>query len=385
MTWIGAPPRKPASPNDTAGSTDKKPPAITENVQFTVYRPACVIPQRWHPLLVFTHLADLPKDAEDRSEHPYETVRRLALDALGERIGGYADLRADTRQPVPREGHITVVPEATGLEFYPPSRSFLWLGDVHKEEFQLRAAAEMDGRTTAGRVSVFLGSVLLAEVDLRVRVDRALGAVAAGQAVASQSAGRFRKIFASYSHLDWAIVRDFRRFAHSLGDEYLLDVTHLRAGEAWSERLEKLIAEADVFQLFWSWNSLESPFVTREWRHALALGRPVFVRPVYWQQPLPSRPERDLPPDELRRLHFRYIPLGQAGDDAGEDSSPTDLDERHVFHYRPSSCPARQRARRSFRSISLLVIVALALAASITFGKPVLMFVRQAAQALMGR
>src|SRR5262249_46648346 len=55
---------------------------------------------------------------------------------------------------------------------------------------------------------------------------------------------------------------------------------------------------------FWSWNAMESPFVEREWRYALGLKRPRFVCPVYWEKPMPERPEKGLPPEELRRLHF---------------------------------------------------------------------------------
>ena len=87
------------------------------------------------------------------------------------------------------------------------------------------------------------------------------------------------------------------------------DVTALRSGEIWDQRILQLIEEADVFQLFWSWNALESEHVAREWQHALALRRPRFVRPVYWEDPLPAKPERNLPPAELTSLHFQKLPL----------------------------------------------------------------------------
>ena len=60
-----------------------------------------------------------------------------------------------------------------------------------------------------------------------------------------------------------------------------------------------------MFQLFWSWNALSSPLVREEWRQALALNRPHFVRPVYWEEPLPER--AGLPPVELKRLHFQRV------------------------------------------------------------------------------
>ena len=79
----------------------------------------------------------------------------------------------------------------------------------------------------------------------------------------------------------------------------------LRAGEVWDQRLLEIMKQADVFQLFWSWNALSSPLVREEWRQALALNRPHFVRPVYWEEPLPE--QAGLPPVELRRLHFQRV------------------------------------------------------------------------------
>jgi hypothetical protein len=96
--------------------------------------------------------------------------------------------------------------------------------------------------------------------------------------------------------------------ARALGDQYLQDVLTLRAGEDWDQRLMELIAEADVFQLFWSSNSMVSRNCRREWERALDLGRQSFVRPVYWEDPLPQAPHLDLPPQTLRELHFAKVP-----------------------------------------------------------------------------
>ena len=54
------------------------------------------------------------------------------------------------------------------------------------------------------------------------------------------------------------------------------------------------IRAADVFQLFWSRNSMTSPWVRQEWEYALSLGRAHFIRPTYWETPMPEAPERDL-------------------------------------------------------------------------------------------
>jgi hypothetical protein len=68
-----------------------------------------------------------------------------------------------------------------------------------------------------------------------------------------------------------------------------------------------------VFQLFWSSNSMRSRYCQQEWEHALALRRPSFVRPLYWEDPLPEDPTQGLPPVVLRDVHFVKVRSAPAG------------------------------------------------------------------------
>ena len=133
--------------------------------------------------------------------------------------------------------------------------------------------------------------------------------------------------FPSYSHRDSAIVEQFERFAEASGDEYLRDVRALRSGEEWDPRLRDFIDEAHVFQLFWSREAMASPNVADEWRYALSLNRPGFIRPTYWEQPMPTSP--GLPPKELGRFHFhpfdKAILSPQRLDAAAAISAPDEL------------------------------------------------------------
>jgi len=285
------------------------PPYMDENVQFTVYRPKAVKPEIDYDLLFFAHLSELPPDSPPEEPKPVEMVKRQAKKILGERALDYQDLIQDSGQAVPRQSELTVIPEVPGIEFNPPRRDFFWVGKVHQERFLLRASSDLDGKTARGRVSIFLGKILLAEISISIRVDSTL-AETGSEPVQNEisSAKKYRKIFASYSHRDSKVVEEFERYAYAVGDEYLRDVVHLRTGEVWNKRIEDMIDDADIFQLFWSKNSMYSTFVEQEWRHALSLKRPSFIRPVYWEHPLPQ--EKDLPPEELRQLHFqRVIPL----------------------------------------------------------------------------
>jgi hypothetical protein len=287
-------------PEKTEGITPPRPLHLHEDVQFTVYRPQVIQPLKWYPLLAFAHLSKAP--SEEHTD-PVEQMHAMAAQSLGEMASSYAELRQDSAAAVPHEGRLTFVPEVAGVEFNPERRSFVWYESVHREEFRLRAGEDLVGRTARGRLTVFLGSLILAEVPLVIRVDRA----AAELPLEPQRARRYRRLFASYSRKDAAIVAEYARYARAVGDEYLIDLTSVRSGEPWNDRILKLIEAADVFQLFWSWNAMGSAYVRQEWEHALGLRRTSFIRPVYWEDPLPMSPAQQLPPEALTRLNFTRI------------------------------------------------------------------------------
>ena len=277
-------------------------PPLDENVQFTVFRPAEVEPSRWYSLLAFVHLAERRPDEPD-SPDPIKEVQEQAERLLGRDLADYKSVASDSLRAIPRSGELTLQPDVDGIEFNPARCSFRWEQSVHRAEFQLRCRPGPASRIARGRLTIFWGALIVGDVPLAIRV-----VAHAGNKVARAPAdvGRpYRNIFASYSRRDVAIVKQVDEILESLGDRYLRDVRDLRAGEVWSEELRGLIARADVFQLFWSWNALSSPFVRQEWEFALGLQRANFVRPVYWEEPLPSR--GDLPPEALRRLHFHQL------------------------------------------------------------------------------
>ena len=273
---------------------------VDENVQFTVYRRSVVQPARWYPLLAFAHLAERRPDATDELD-PVREVQAQARQVLGESADAFQALTSDSRSGVMRDGELRFVPQVEGVEFNPSERRFIWSESVHREEFRMRASPAMDGRIARGVLTVYAGNLVLADVLLTIRVDKD-----SRDAREEHSEARpYRRIFASYSHRDRSIVEEFEAHARATGDRYLRDVISLRAGEHWSDRLPEMISDADVFQLFWSWNAMASPMVHKEWQYALDLGRTHFVRPVYWEEPLPEQP--GLPPEELRSLHFQRV------------------------------------------------------------------------------
>lgn len=293
--------------------------ALDENVQFTVFRPKSLVPATWSTMLVFAHLSERRADARPDEPDPVAEVARQAEAILGD-LREHGRQTVDSLEAVPREGELTIVPHADGITFNPPSRSFTWSESVHREEFRLRADARRPEGVARGRLTVFLGSLIIAEVGLTFRI--AAESTPEDRTTVADIARRYRRIFASYSHQDHAIVDEFTEYARAMGDRYLRDVVDLRAGQRWQAALEDLIRQADIFQLFWSRNSLSSANVRHEWQFALGLQRASFIRPVYWEEPLPAL--ADMPP-ALSAIHFQRIRLRRTNRDpepATETSRP---------------------------------------------------------------
>jgi hypothetical protein len=297
---------------------DEPKPVIDRQVRFTVYRPDRVQPEVWNSMLAFAYRGGDDEEGGGDLKVSFKEVEDKAAAVLGPEIQGFASLTTDSRHAIPRGDVLRFVPRVDGLEFNPPERSFQWVERVHREDFRFRAPNELDGRIVHGRMEVYFGIIAIAEIGLTISVDRSAAVIETGPKAAAH--GRpYRKIFASYSHKDLPVVAQFKVFADAFGDEFMRDWTHLKAGEVWSERLQSMISEADVFQLFWSTNSMASDFVRQEWEYALGLNRPSFVRPVYWEEPMPERSEKGLPPDALRRLQFYRFTLNRQPETAAEE------------------------------------------------------------------
>ncbi len=80
-------------------------------------------------------------------------------------------------------------------------------------------------------------------------------------------------------------------------------VRTLRSGEKWNDRLLQLIDQANLFQLCWSTNAVSSTYVKQEYQHALRRAVEGFVRPGYWEEPMPPAPP------ELAAFHFARLNL----------------------------------------------------------------------------
>jgi len=287
-------------------------PVVDEDVRFTVYRPQVLSPGRWASLLVFTHKTNPVVEPGRVPVDPTEEVEARARAHFGDATP--RPVGEDARHGLTRGARLRIVPDLPGLRCNPEDAEVEWWEPVHEVVFRLLAGPELVRTVVHGAVRVWYGPLIIGEVSIAVPV--AMDDPAADALPIAESVQRYRKIFPSYSHRDRAVVASFAEAARALGDQYLQDVLTLRPGEPWNARLLELIEDADVFQLFWSRNSMRSPHCQHEWKHALALHRSRFIRPIYWEEPLPQDPGRGLPPAALLALHFVKVPVaGMPGQD----------------------------------------------------------------------
>lgn len=277
---------------------------VDHDVQFTVFRPSVVAPEAWYRLLAIAHRSE-PFLLGGRRVDPVAGMRRSAENRLGTAAHLFGSVGSDSALALPRGDELVFTPWLEDAEIRPPSVAVRWERPEHTVEFRIRAAPGTAGRRLRGGLRIQLGVLQVGHVPFTVR--------AAGDAPRTDppaepvSAAGYRNIFASYAHEDTAIVERITETVAVTGDRYLRDSQHLRAGQVWSRQLAAMIDRADLFQLFWSRNAMTSPYVRDEWEHALGRGIGEFVRPVYWERPLPRDPVRGLPPPQLSRLHFHLL------------------------------------------------------------------------------
>jgi DNA-directed RNA polymerase specialized sigma24 family protein len=260
--------------------------------EFTVYYPHHIQPRKWSTMLAYMHLRGaltiVDSDSKRRLKAGDTSIRRKS---------------AKERVSIARGAKIVIVPHSEALEFNPRQVSFIWSGDFHGVEFRCRTRRNtgVDKRISV-HVKFFVASVLVREIVFDITLHQQMETFISGKHT-STTAHPYQRVFVSYCHQDREIAKQLEKAYTAIGIEYLRDVKKLRSGEKWAPALLRLIEESEIFQLLWSKAAKRSANVEQEWRYALHLDRTEFIRPIYWEQPLPP------PPDELADIHFAYLQL----------------------------------------------------------------------------
>ncbi len=203
------------------------------------------------PFSYFAHLAE-------RAGAPMSPTRSRGADAGQHRywartLSEFRSATEDSGQPVAREGELRFVPHMEGVTFNPPERRFLWTESVHREDFRMRADESLRRpRRPRRRVRLQRKSPARRSTGEYQGRPAGVGLAPGGDARAPVPSNLCLAIRIATRPLSKSSNRMPRRPAIDI----CATSSSLRAGEVWDQRLLEMIKQADVFQLFWSWNAL---------------------------------------------------------------------------------------------------------------------------------
>ena len=262
----------------------------SHEVLFTSYYPKEERANTWCTLLVYIHLLSA-----------LDEVRRDAK-RFKDQLHTPKEISSSSSTQIARGTDITIVPSCEGVTFNPPRMTIRWMEDFHRADFRFCADNSLADNAAKGNVAFFVGPVIIGTLNFAMLFNNENEAPLLDQEDSSTMYHK-DKIFISYSHKDTDIARVFKKVHEATGYDVLIDIDDLRSGQEWNTKLMDMIDRADIFQLFWSENSKKSKYCKQEWKHALNRNREGFIRPIYWQIPLPK------PPRELSKLHFEYVEI----------------------------------------------------------------------------
>jgi tetratricopeptide (TPR) repeat protein len=283
-----------------------------ETVNFSAYYPRTVFIGNRYSLVIYAHLPELQREV-------HLDAQKFSAE-LGAAVPTPRQSRNTTK--LERDTLVTMVPECPQIRFDPPELIKRWDGNWTRFLFDFEMNRELIGEVLLVQISIQVAGIEIASIRncaievtesaasqvRRAPTDHARKNPLPDAELATKTSALYQKIFVSYSRRDREVTEKYKVAQVALGNDTFIDVDNLRAGEDWRAALARAIDQADVFQLFWSFNSASSEHCRYEWMYALQVRCPDghcegFIRPVFWQKPMPD------PPPELKDLNFRYAPL----------------------------------------------------------------------------
>jgi len=216
----------------------------------------------------------------------------------------YADVTTHLGKTLPAGTLLRVLISSDHFDVNPEEIALRWIEGYYHQEFRIRPRrSAVNGSQADLKIEVFGDGFPLGEISIPITV---LDEHAAEDSRREANMRWFQDVFASYAHEDFEIVQHLKARYAALGIDLYVDKERLRPGDKWSAELLHKIEESDLFQLFWSNAASRSIPVEEEWREAVKL-RSVkdfkFLRPVYWEEPMPLRPP-DLADTHFHKLTF---------------------------------------------------------------------------------
>jgi hypothetical protein len=266
--------------------------AERQRPRITAAYPEVISPQAWSTVDLFVYL-----------EH-FEKLVKRKLSALNiGRISHTPEYRLSSRRVCQTDAQSASCVVRVRCGTNPSEMSIGWYEPYNRLSFRVSPIDEHRHDYSASLdVDVFADDLPVASMRLPIMVTSE--PIGERMVSTTSEAQWYENIFASYAREDLEIVEHLKERYEALGLYLFIDVEDIRAGTRWRSMLLERIDSSDLFQLFWSSSARKSKYVSAECDHALQAqeikgGR--FIRPVFWEDPIPEIPEN------LRELSFRRI------------------------------------------------------------------------------
>ena len=177
----------------------------------------------------------------------------------------------------------------------------IWIGEYLQFRFSVLLPEGFRGSRISFKAVVYINGIIATRLLFDAKVSTWFG-----QKIKVQQRD-VRSAFVSYASDDRSKVASLIQGMKAARPDLdvFFDISNIRSGETWEERLRSEIDERDVLFLCWSTNASRSDWVDKEWRYALSRKGLDGVEPL----PLERQGKCPPPPSELNGKYFNDILL----------------------------------------------------------------------------
>ena len=184
-------------------------------------------------------------------------------------------------------------------------KTIKWLGSIINCSFVYDVPKELDTNSLCCSVVIKANGASIGEMTFIT--DIVEQPIARNPKVITQP---YERIFISYAHQDEKTVKHYAKAFQLLRRDVFFDHDYLKAGDIFSQEIEKYIDSADLFILFWSENAAKSAYVQKELALALPRAFPQiqpYEKAKLRISPISINPKTELPANMKETYHFEEV------------------------------------------------------------------------------
>ncbi len=184
-------------------------------------------------------------------------------------------------------------------------QNIVWQGVITSCSFNYYVPSELDENELCCSAVLTVNGIPIGDMKFITRIVEQ--PIARNPKVVTQP---YEKIFISYAHQDENTVKHYAKAFQLLRRDVFFDRDYLKAGDLFSQEIEKYINSADLFILFWSENAAKSAYVQKELALALPRAFPQiqpYEKAKLRISPISINPQTELPANMKETYHFEEI------------------------------------------------------------------------------